>query len=315
MSRPLVECVPNFSEGRRPDVIEAILAPLRGRRGVHLMDHRADPDHNRLVVTLVGEPGALEGALIQAARAAVSRIDLRTHRGAHPRIGAVDVVPFVPLRQFTMEQCVDFARAFARRYAAELGVPVYLYEAAARRPQRRNLEQVRRGQFEALAAEGLASEARVPDEGPPALHPSAGATAIGARPFLVAFNVNLASRDIAAAREIARSIRTSGGGMPAVKAVGIALEQQGMVQVSVNLTNFRISSMFQVFTAVREQAARRGIEVHGSEVYGMVPAEALIDAARSALMLRDFDLVQVLELRLLDLADAPGGAAADGLGE
>ena len=317
MTRPLVECVPNYSEGRRPRVIEEIVAPFRDRRGMHLLDHRADPDHNRLVVTLVGEPAPLQEALLESARAAVARIDLRSHRGAHPRIGAVDVIPFIPIRHVTMEECVTLARGFAERYAAELQVPVYLYESAARRPDRRSLERVRKGQFEALVAEGLSSESRAPDAGPPVLHPSAGATAIGARPFLVAFNVNLKSRDLGAARAIARTIRASSRGMPDVKAVGVALEKQGMVQVSINLTNYRVTSVHRAFAAVREEAARRGIEVCGSEIYGMVPAEALIDAARDALMLTDFDLGQVLDLRLLDLAteggfvaDVPGGLVA-----
>ena len=301
MSLPLVECVPNFSEGRRTEVIERIVRPFRGRLGVHLLDHRADPDHNRLVVTLAGEPAALQEALMESAREAVSRIDLRTHRGAHPRIGAVDVIPFVPVRGITMEECVTLARSFAERYAAALGVPVYLYESAARRSDRRGLEQVRKGQFEALAAEGLASERRRPDAGPPVLHPSAGATAIGARPFLVAYNVNLRSRDLEAAQAISRAIRASSGGMPGVKAVGVALEHQGMVQVSINLTDYRTTSIHRAFAAVRELAAERGIEVDGSEIYGLVPAEALIDAARSALMLSGFDLAQVLELRLLEL--------------
>jgi glutamate formiminotransferase len=300
MNRPLVECVPNFSEGRRPDVIERITAPFRDRPGVHLLDHRADPDHNRLVVTLVGDPGPIQEALLQSARAAIERIDLRVHRGAHPRIGAVDVIPFVPLRNVTMEECVQIARGFARRYADELGIPVYLYEAAAMRQERRNLERVRKGQFEALVSEGLSSDERRPDIGPGRIHPSAGATAIGARAFLVAFNVNLKSRDIEAARAIARSIRTSSGGLPCVKAVGIALEDRGMVQVSINLTDFRVTPLHRVFAAVRDQAAARGIEVDGTELYGMVPAEALVDAARDALQLSGFDPAQVLELRMKD---------------
>lgn len=302
MTPALVECVPNFSEGRRAEVIEAIVAPFRDRPGVHLLDHRADPDHNRLVVSLVGEPAPLQEALLEACRAAVAGIDMRTHRGAHPRIGAVDVIPFVPARHFTMEECVFLARTFARRYAEVLQVPVYLYESAALRPERRNLENVRKGQFEALAAEGLVSEGRAPDAGPARLHPSAGATAIGARAFLVAFNVNLASRDLEAARAIARAIRTSSGGLPFVKAVGIALEDRGMVQVSINLTDYKVTPVHKVFEAVREEAARRGIEVAESEIYGLVPAEALVDAARQYLKLSGFDLSQVLDLRLLDMA-------------
>jgi glutamate formiminotransferase / 5-formyltetrahydrofolate cyclo-ligase len=302
MTRRLVECVPNFSEGRRTEVIEAIVAPFRDASGVHLLDHRADADHNRLVVSLVGEPSALQDALLRASRAAIAGIDMRAHHGAHPRIGAVDVIPFIPLRNVTMEECVLLARAFAKKYAEELQVPVYLYESAALRPERRNLENVRRGQFEALAAEGLGSESRAPDAGPPRLHPSAGATAIGARAFLVAFNVNLASRDLEAARSIARAIRTSSGGLPFVKAVGIALEDRGMVQVSINLTDYRVTPVHKVFEAVRDEAARRGIEVAESEIYGLVPAEALVDAARQSLKLSGFDLSQVLDLRLLDTA-------------
>jgi glutamate formiminotransferase len=201
-----------------------------------------------------------------------------------------------------MEECVSLAREFAARYARELEVPVYLYESAALRADRRNLEQVRKGQYEALAAEGLAAESRRPDFGPFAVHPSAGATAIGARPFLVAFNVNLKSRDIEAARAIARTVRTSGGGLPNVKAVGIALEERGLVQVSINLTDYRATSLHQAFAAVRDEAARRGIEVAESEIYGLVPAEALVDAARRSLGLAGFEITQVLDLRLLDIA-------------
>jgi glutamate formiminotransferase len=253
-------------------------------------------------VSLVGEPAPLQEAVLEAARVAVALIDMRTHRGAHPRIGAVDVIPFVPVRNNSMEECVALAREFAARYARELEVPVYLYESAALRADRRTLEEIRKGQYEALAAEGLSAESRVPDAGPHVVHPTAGATAIGARPFLVAFNVNLKSRDIKAARAIARTIRTSGGGLPNVKAVGIALEERGLVQVSINLTDYRATPVHQAFAAVRDEAARRGIEVAESEIYGLVPAEALVDAARHSLGLAGFDITQVLDLRLLDIA-------------
>ncbi len=320
MPSPLVECVPNFSEGRRAPVIEAIVAPFRLRPGVHLLDHRADPDHNRLVVSLVGEPGPLEDALLEAARAAVGAIDMRTHRGAHPRIGAVDVVPFVPLRNITMEECVALAHAFGARYARETGVPVYYYEEAARRPERRRLEEVRRGEFEALAAavgDGTgaspgtgtspgaspgASGDRAPDEGGPGVHPTAGATAIGARRFLVAFNVNLRSTDMAVARQIARRVRASGGGLPTVKAVAVELPGRGMVQVSMNLTDHAVNPLHEVLELVRAEAARRGIEVAETELYGLAPAAALLSAAAHSLMLSGFDPAQVIELRLLDLA-------------
>jgi glutamate formiminotransferase / 5-formyltetrahydrofolate cyclo-ligase len=298
--RALVQCVPNYSEGRRQDVIEAIVAPFQGTPGVHLLDWRADPDHNRLVVTVVGDPERLGDALLESARAAIARIDMRRHVGAHPRIGAVDVVPFVPLRGITLEECVTRARAFAARYARDTGVPVYLYEAAALRPERRNLEAVRKGQYEALVQE-IGNPGRAPDVGPPLLHPSAGATVIGARQFLVAFNINLNSRDVGAAREIAKNIRASGGGLSHVKAVGIDLANQGMVQVSINVTDYHVNPLHEVFGLVKKEAAARGIEVAESEIYGLVPAEALVTAAAHALQLAGFEPSQVLDLRLLDL--------------
>ena len=301
MSRALVECVPNFSEGRSPEVIEEIVAPFRARAGVHLLDHRADPDHNRLVVSLVAEPDPLQEALLESARAAMAAIDLRVHVGAHPRIGAVDVIPFVPLGGVTMEECVGLARGFAARYARETGVPAYLYEAAALRPERRKLEDVRKGQFEALVKESLLPE-RAPDFGGPGIHPTAGATVIGARPFLVAFNVNLRSTDVGAARAIARGIRASSGGFPHVKAVGIDLAERGMVQVSINVTDHHAAPLHVVYEAVRAEAAARGIEVADSEIYGLVPADALIAVAARHLGLEGFDASQVLDLRLLDMA-------------
>lgn len=295
----LVECVPNFSEGRRPEVIEAIVAPLCGRPGVRLLDRRADPDHNRLVVSLVGDPEPLAAALLESCRAAVAAIDLRTHRGAHPRIGAVDVVPFVPVRHCTMQECVELARAFGRRFHRATGVPVYFYEEAALRPDRRNLEDVRRGQFEALRGE-IGRPERAPDVGEPAVHPSAGATAVGARRFLVAFNVNLASRDLAVAKAIAKAVRASGGGLPHVKAVGVDLADRGMVQVSMNLTDHAATPLHLALERVRSEARARGVEVAETEIYGMVPAAAMLDAASHYLQAAGFDPAQVIELRLLD---------------
>ena len=301
MPTRLVECVPNFSEGRRAPVIDAIVAPFRQRRGVHLLDSRADPDHNRLVVSLVAEPEPLAAALIAAARAAVGAIDLRAHRGAHPRIGAVDVIPFVPLRNITMPECVALARSFGARYARETGVPVFYYEEAARRPERRRLEEVRRGEFEGLLAAGASGD-RAPDEGGPGVHPTAGATAIGARRFLVAFNVNLATTDMAVAREIARTVRASGGGLPTVKAVAVRLSDRGMVQVSMNLTDHTANPMHEVLELVRAEAARRGVAVAETELYGLAPAAALLESAAHYLQIARFDPSQVIELRLLDMA-------------
>jgi glutamate formiminotransferase len=301
MPRRLYECVPNYSEGRRPDVIEAIVAPFQGRPGVHLLDHRADPDHNRLVVSLVGEPEALQESLLASARAAIAAIDLRTHTGAHPRIGAVDVIPFVPVMGSTMAECVSLARDFGRRFNKETGVPVYFYEDAALRPERRRLEVVRKGQFEALRTE-IADPDRRPDVGLPAVHPSAGAAAIGARPFLIAFNVNLNSREMTVAREIARAIRESSGGMSCVKAVAVDLAARGLVQVSINITDMEKAPVHAVLERVRAEAGRRGIAVVETEIYGMVPAAALLGSAARSLQLAGFDPSQVLELRLLDLA-------------
>jgi glutamate formiminotransferase len=302
VTRRLVECVPNYSEGRRAEVIDAIVAPFCSRAGVHLLDSRADPDHNRLVVSLVGEPAPLSDALLASARAAVDRIDMRMHHGAHPRIGAVDVIPFVPLRGMGMQECVELARAFAARYARELSIPVYLYEAAATRPERKNLETVRKGQLEALALE-IGRPERAPDFGEPRLHPTAGATAIGARPFLIAFNVNLASRDMDAARAIARTVRASNGGMPCVKAVGVDLHERGLVQVSINITDADVSPIHAVFERVRAEAAQRGIAVVDTELYGMAPAAALLAASVHYLGIAGFDAGQVIDLRLLDLAE------------
>ncbi len=295
----LVECVPNFSEGRRPAVIEAIVAPFRGRPGVRLLDHRADPDHNRLVVSLVGAPEPVADALLESCRAAIAGIDLRMHRGAHPRIGAVDVVPFVPLRGITMPECVQLAREFGLRLNRETGVPVYFYEEAATRPERRRLEDVRRGQFEALCEE-IGRPDRAPDVGAPAVHPSAGATAVGARRFLVAFNVNLATRDMSVAKAVAKAVRASSGGMAHVKAVAVDLADRGMVQVSMNLTDHETTPIHLALERVRAEARSRGVEVAETEIYGMVPVAAMLDAAAHYLQAAGFDQSQVLELRLMD---------------
>ncbi|MCE5335916.1 MAG: glutamate formimidoyltransferase, partial [Desulfobacteraceae bacterium] len=226
-----VECVPNFSEGRRPEVIEAIVAPFLKARGCVLLDYRADRDHNRLVVSLAGSPESLQDPLIEASKVAVAHIDLERHQGGHPRIGAVDVIPFVPLRDISMEECVTLSHDFGRRFNAETGVPVYFYEEAALRADRRSLEVIRKGQFERLKTD-VALPERHPDIGKPELHPSAGATVIGARKFLIAFNVNLGTRDVAVAKRIAKTVRASSGGLCHVKGIGLSLAERGIVQVS-----------------------------------------------------------------------------------
>jgi glutamate formiminotransferase / 5-formyltetrahydrofolate cyclo-ligase len=299
MAQHLIESVPNFSEGRRPEVIEAIVAPFRGRKGCHLLDFRADPDHNRLVVSLVGQAEPIQEALLAASLAAIERIDLNRHQGAHPRIGAIDVVPFVPLRNITMEECVQLAHRFGERFQQETGVPVYFYEEAALKPQRTALEVIRKGQYETLRQEVFQSE-RHPDIGEPRLHPTAGATIIGARKFLIAFNVNLATNNLEVAKQIAKAIRSSSGGLGYVKGIGLALEARGMVQVSMNVVDFEKNALYRIVEFIRMEARRWGVEIAETEVYGMVPAAALLDSASYYMQIAQFDPGQVIELAILD---------------
>jgi len=298
MARQLVECVPNFSEGRRTEIIEGIVELFRGRKGCGLLDHRADRDHNRLVVSLAGAPDPLQDALIEAARFALEHINMEEHQGAHPRIGAVDVIPFVPLQNITMETCVFLAREFGKRYHQETGIPVYYYEEAALKPDRRDLEVIRKGEFEGLKTE-ISHPERRPDVGEPRLHPTAGATVIGARKFLIAFNVNLGTRDVNVAREIARAVRRSSGGLCHVKGIGLALEERGLVQVSLNIVDHERNPLYRVLELVRMEAGRWGVPVVETEVYGMVPATAMLDSLVYYMQTAGFSPDQVLELRLL----------------
>ena len=300
MANKLIECVPNYSEGRRPEVIEALVAPFQGRRGCYLFDYRADEDHNRLVVSLVGEPEPIQDALIEAAKVALRHIDMNTHTGGHPRIGAVDVTPFVPLRNIAMEECVALARTFGQRYWEETGIPVYFYEDAALRPERRRLEVIRKGQYETLKDE-CAREERQPDVGGPGLHPTAGASVIGARKFLVAFNVNLATTDVRVAKEIANAVRASSGGLCHVKGIGLALEDRGMVQVSMNIVDHERNPIYRVLEMVRMEARRWGVAVAETEIYGMVPADAMLSSAAYYMQIAGFDPKQIIELRLLEM--------------
>ena len=300
VNNQLIECVPNFSEGRDSDVIEAIVEPFRKKTGCSLLDYRADKDHNRLVVSLVGQPAPIQDALMDSARVAIDRIDLKRHRGRHPRIGAVDVIPFVPLKNIEMNACVDLAHGFGRRFYEETGVPVYFYEEAALRPERRPLEVTRKGQYEALKTE-IANPKRHPDVGEPKLHPSAGATLIGARRFLIAFNVNLGTADVNIAKEIAKSLRSSSGGLCHVKGIGVALEGRGITQVSMNITDYEKNALYRVVELVRMEAKRWGVSVIDTEVYGMIPAAALLDSVAYYLQIADFEPKQVVELALLDM--------------
>jgi glutamate formiminotransferase len=291
----IVECVPNFSEGRRQDVIEAIVAAMAGVSGVKVLDVQSDLDHNRSVVTLIGAPQEVVEAAFRGIGRAAELIDMAHHRGGHPRMGAADVVPFVPVRGMTLEDCAQLARQLGARVGAELGIPVYLYESAASRPERRNLAEVRRGEYEVLKEEIGSRADRAPDFGPAQMGP-AGATAIGARPPLVAFNVYLNTDDVAPAKAIARAVRHSSGGLRYVKALGLLVE--GQAQVSMNLTDCRQTPIHRVLALIRAEAARYGLQVSHSEVVGLLPAEALLAAAQFYLQLNDFAPEQILENHL-----------------
>ncbi len=292
----IIECVPNFSEGRRHDVIEAIVDAARSVPGVQVLDVQSDADHNRSVVTMIGSPDAVAEAAYRATAEAARRIDMEQHQGGHPRMGATDVVPFVPVRGVTMGECVEQAKQLGRRVGEELGIPVYLYEAAASRPDRQNLADVRRGEYEELKTAIEADADRAPDYGPARIG-SAGATAIGARPPLVAFNVYLTTDRLEVAQAVARAVRYSSGGLRFVKALGLLVE--GRAQVSMNLTDCSRTPIHRVFELIRAESARYGVAVAGSEVVGLLPAQALLDAAAYYLQLEGFTSQQVLENRLM----------------
>jgi glutamate formiminotransferase / 5-formyltetrahydrofolate cyclo-ligase len=298
MSR-VIECVPNISEGRRPEVVEAVVAAARQTPGVRLLDVQSDRDHNRSVLTLVGDENSLKAALLAVFEIALARIDLRTHAGEHPRMGAVDVVPFVPIEGATMKDCVALARALGQEVADRFALPVFLYEEAASAPHRHNLEDVRRGEFEGLEAR-LRDPQWAPDFGPRTAHPSGGATAIGARMPLIAYNINLGTPDVEIAKKIARAIRHSNGGFRYVKAMGVLLEERTVAQVSINMTDYKKTPLFRVFETVAAEAARYGVPVIGSEIVGLVPSEALLDCADHFLRLEGFSRGQVLENKIRD---------------
>ncbi len=294
----LIECVPNFSEGRRVEIVDEVVATIAAVDGVAMLDRQSDAVHNRSVITFAGQDAAVAEGAFRGVQVAARLIDLTKHEGAHPRMGAADVVPFVPLKAEDMPACIAVAHAVGARVARELGVPVFFYEEAARREERRNLAAVREGQFEGLREAIRTDAARAPDEGDPAVHPTAGATAVGARAALIAYNIDLASRDLGLARDIARSIRERDGGLPKVKALGLALDD--CVQVSMNLTDYRVTSMQAVYAAVQVRAVQAGVEIRRSEVVGLVPQDALVALTRAALKATDFSVAQVLEARILE---------------
>jgi len=306
----LVECVPNFSEGRRPEVIAAIRDAAAAVPGVTVLDLHADPVHNRMVLTFVGEPAAVSEAAFRSAEQAARLIDMTTHQGEHPRIGATDVIPFVPVAGATMDECIELASVLGQRLGQELGIPIYLYAQAARRPERVRLPDVRRGQYEGLRDAIPSDPDRAPDFGPSALG-TAGATAVGARPFLVAYNINLATSDLALAKRIARAIRESSGGLPAVQALGMATSDPGIVQVSMNLLDTTKTPMHVVFDTVQAQAAAEGVQVIESEIVGLLPLDVLVTTTRVHVKARHLEAAQIVEARLLDALSAvppPPGA-------
>ena len=294
---PIIESIPNISEGRRPEIVERIVGAVRATPGVRVLDHSSDGSHNRSVITLAGDPASMKAAILALYDAAVPAIDLRTHSGEHPRIGAVDVVPFVPIEDVTMSDCVALAREVAAEVAARFDVPVFLYEEASDNPARKNLEDIRRGEFEGLAAK-LSSEGWKPDFGPAAPHPSAGASVIGARMPLIAYNINLDTDRLDVAKKIAAAIRHSSGGLRYVKAMGVKLEERNLAQVSINLTNYQRTPVHRVFDMVAREAARYGVGILESEVIGLIPSAALVGAAEHYLQLERFSAAQILENKL-----------------
>jgi glutamate formiminotransferase len=301
--RSLVECVPNFSEGRKTETIDQIADAIESEIGVVVLNRHIDVDHNRSVITFVGQPGAIVSAAVKAVAAAKELIDLRDHAGVHPRIGATDVLPFVPVSGVTMDECVALAHEAGRRIWSELSIPVYFYERAALHPDRKRLEHVRGQGFEWLAREVKTNPDRAPDVGAPRLNESAGATVVGARPFLIAFNVNLRTNDLSIARGIAGEVRERDGGLPFLKALGFELESRGIVQVSMNLIDYEHTGISRAFDAVRDAASRRQVEIHSAEIVGLVPRAALDRGASYFPYLANFRETLVIE-RLLEQIEA-----------
>lgn len=295
----LIECVPNYSEGRDKAKIEQIVDCFRGKKGVKLLDYSSDEDHNRTVVTVIGEPAALQAAVVESVGKALALIDMRVHKGQHPRMGAVDVIPFIPVKNATVEDADALAKATAKEASEKFGQPFFLYEQSATAPHRVNLADVRKGQFEGMAEKMKDQALWKPDFGPDTIHPTGGVTAIGARPPLVAFNVNLVTSDMDIATKIVRAVRCINGGFRFCKAMPVELKERGIVQVSMNLTDYSKTAIYRVFEAIKTECRRYGVNVVGSEVVGLVPMQALIDCAEYYLQIENFSVEQVLESRLI----------------
>lgn len=294
----IIECVPNFSEGRRGMVLDALADAVGQTPGVRLLDVQADESHNRCVISFVGSLDAVSAAALAASRRAVELIDMNVHTGEHPRLGAVDVIPFVPVTGVSMEECVTAARALGARLWEELRIPVYFYAEAATRVERRRLPDIRKGEYEGLRAK-LADPQWAPDVGDPVPHPTAGATVVGARRPLIAYNINLRTDDVGVAKRIAKTVRESSGGLPAVQAMGVR-SAAGQAQVSMNLLDYTTTPIYRAYELVRAEAARYGVDILESEVVGLIPLDAVADTARAALRLRDFDREQILEAKLME---------------
>ena len=294
----LLECVPNISEGRDQYKIASIAEEIKKQKGVKLIDISSDKDHHRSVFTLIGEPRAVKDAALSMALKAIDLIDMREHRGGHPRLGAVDVVPFVPIQGVEMEEAAQVAREFGKEFGKR-GVPVFFYEEAATRPGRKELPSIRKGEYEGLK-EKLKDPEWKPDEGPESFNPESGATVVGARFPLIAYNVNLKTEDFTIAKEIAKKIRFKDGGFPHVRAMGVDLKEKEMVQVSMNLTNYRVTNIPQVYEFIKEEALRRGVEIDGSEIVGLIPISVLEGIAQYYLKYPDFSIRQVIEQRILE---------------
>lgn len=295
----ILQCVPNFSEGRDKEKVEKIVEEIRKVEGVKLLDYSSDPTHNRSVVTFVGEPEAVIDAAFNACKVASEVIDMTTHQGEHPRMGAMDVCPLIPISEITMDEAVELSKKLGERVGKELGISVYLYERSASAPTRENLADVRRGQYEAME-EKLKQEGWAPDFGPTELNKKSGVSAIGARPALVAFNVNLNTSDVEIAKKIAKSMRAKGGGFTYCKAIGLLLEDKNLAQVSMNLVDYTKTPVFRVFEAIKREAMRYGVTIVNSEVIGLVPLQCMVDVATWYLQVDDFETNQVLETQLHD---------------
>lgn len=325
----LVECIPNFSDGRNTEVIDKIVAEITKVSGVKLTDRQMNADHNRAVITFVGEPEPCKQAAFNACKKAKELIDLREHKGEHPRMGATDVIPFVPISDISMKECVELARSLAQEIAEKLDIPTYLYEEAATRPERQNLAVIRKGEFEGLREIVKTDPSRAPDFGPSELHESAGATVVGAREYLIAYNVDLGTNNLDVAKKIARALRGKHGGFTYAKALGFEISERNIVQVSINMTNYKMTPLFRAFEFVKREAERYGVPVIGSEIVGVTPLQALIDTADWYLGLEDFSSDQILEKRiwgeeeevlprkfmteLASKSPAPGGGSASAL--